>query len=88
MKLKNNFIAGKTFDDRACIVCMLEAMDILKNYKLHCNVVFCASVQEESAGGGAKAGGYKMMPLYPSSIFSETTSISGLRSTKFSMSLR
>lgn len=28
------------------------------------------------------------MPLYPSSIFSETTSISGLRSTKFSMSLR
>ena len=51
MKLKNNFIAGKTFDDRACIVCMLEAMDILKNYKLHCNVVFCASVQEESRYG-------------------------------------
>ncbi|MBS1481345.1 MAG: M20/M25/M40 family metallo-hydrolase [Christensenellaceae bacterium] len=62
MKLKNNFIAGKTFDDRACIVCMLEAMDILKNYKLHCNVVFCASVQEESAGGGAKAGGYNIHP--------------------------
>ena len=62
MHLKNEYIAGKTFDDRACIVCMLEAMDILKNYKLYGNVVFCASVQEESGGGGAKAGGYNVNP--------------------------
>ena len=36
----------------------------------------------------ARALAVSLMPLYPSSIFSETTSISGLRSTKFSMSLR
>ncbi len=62
MKLQNGFIAGKTFDDRACVVCMLRAMELLQDRRLHCNVVFCASVQEESAGGGAKAGGYNIHP--------------------------
>lgn len=62
MKLKNNIIAGKTFDDRACIAVMLEAMDILKSRKLKCKVVFCASVQEESGGLGATTGGYNIKP--------------------------
>lgn len=62
MKLKNNIIAGKTFDDRACIAVMLEALDILKSRKLDCRVVFCASVQEECGGGGATAGGYNIRP--------------------------
>jgi endoglucanase len=62
MKLKNNIIAGKTFDDRACIAMMLETMDILKSRKLNCKVVFCASVQEECGGGGAMAGGYNIRP--------------------------
>lgn len=51
MKLKNNIVAGKTFDDRACITVMLEAMDILKKSKLDCQVIFCATVQEECGGG-------------------------------------
>lgn len=62
MKLKNDIIAGKTFDDRACIAVMLKAMDILKDYKLNCRVVFAASVQEESGGGGAKAAPYNIKP--------------------------
>lgn len=62
MKLKNNIIAGKTFDDRACVAMMLEAMDILKSRKLNCRVVFCGSVQEESGGLGATAGGYNIKP--------------------------
>ncbi len=62
MKLKNEGIAGKTFDDRACIAVMLEAMDILAKRKLDCRVVFCASVQEECGGGGARAGAWNVHP--------------------------
>lgn len=62
MKLKNNIVAGKTFDDRACVTMMLEAMDILKSRKLNCRVVFCGSVQEESGGLGAASGGYNIKP--------------------------
>ncbi|HPF53127.1 MAG TPA: M20/M25/M40 family metallo-hydrolase [Eubacteriales bacterium] len=62
MKLKNNRIAGKTFDDRACICALLEAMKRLKDYNLHCCAVFCASVQEEIGGGGASTGTYGVNP--------------------------
>ena len=62
MKLKNNIVAGKTFDDRACITVMLEAMDILKKMKLDCQVVFCATVQEECGGGGARASVWNAKP--------------------------
>lgn len=62
MKLKNNIVAGKTFDDRACVTVMLEAMDILKRVKLDCQVIFCATVQEESAGGGARASVWNAKP--------------------------
>ncbi|HOG00184.1 MAG: putative aminopeptidase YsdC [Firmicutes bacterium ADurb.Bin248] len=62
MKLKNSIVAGKTFDDRACVAVMLEAMDILKSRRLNCRVVFCGSVQEESGGLGASAGGYNVKP--------------------------
>lgn len=62
MKLKNNIVAGKTFDDRACVTVMLEAMDLLKKTKLDCRVVFCATVQEESGGGGARASVWNVKP--------------------------
>ena len=62
LELKNNIIAGKTFDDRALVVAMIEVMDILKNYKLNCNVVFCASVQEERGSIGAEIGTYNVKP--------------------------
>lgn len=62
MELKNGIIAGKTFDDRALVVAMIEAMDILKNYTLNCNVVFCASVQEERGSHGAIVSAYSLAP--------------------------
>ena len=62
MKLKNRVIAGKTFDDRACVVGLLEIMDILKNYKLDCNLVVCASVQEESHFEGGITATYRVNP--------------------------
>lgn len=57
MKLKNNIVAGKTFDDRACITVMLEAMDILKKSKLDCQVIFCATVRKNAAAA-ARAPAY------------------------------
>lgn len=62
LKLKNNRAAGKTFDDRALVVTMLEALDMLKSRKLNCTAVFCASVQEERGSFGAKTGSYGINP--------------------------
>lgn len=62
MKLKNNVIAGKTFDDRACVAALMEVMELLKNYKLECTVVVCASVGEESHFTGGITGSYRIDP--------------------------
>ncbi|MEG1548677.1 MAG: M20/M25/M40 family metallo-hydrolase [Clostridia bacterium] len=62
VKLQNGRIAGKTFDDRALVVSMMEAMDILSHYKLNCTAIFCASVQEEKGGLGAFTGTYNANP--------------------------
>ncbi|MBE5785346.1 MAG: M42 family metallopeptidase [Clostridiales bacterium] len=62
MQLKNNFIAGKTFDDRACVVAMLYAMELLKNTRLNCNLVFCGSTQEEGMNFGATCGAWNIEP--------------------------
>ena len=61
-KLVNNVIAGKTFDDRACIAALLEVMNLLKDYKLYANVVVCASVQEERGMLGSGVGAYHIDP--------------------------
>ncbi|MCE5236441.1 MAG: M20/M25/M40 family metallo-hydrolase [Clostridiaceae bacterium] len=62
LKLKNNRAAGKTFDDRALVVTMLEALDMLKSRKLGCTAVFCATVQEERGSFGAKTGAFGVDP--------------------------
>lgn len=62
MELKNGFIAGKTFDDRACVVAMLYAMELLKNVKLNCNLIFCGSTQEEGPNFGATCGSWNTDP--------------------------
>ncbi len=52
-RLMNDRISYKTFDDRACVACMLVAMEELKNVSLGCRVVFTATVQEEVGSRGA-----------------------------------
>jgi endoglucanase len=42
-KLMNNRVAYKTFDDRACVACMILAMKELSEQKLHCTVEFVAT---------------------------------------------
>ncbi len=60
--LRNDFVASKTLDDRALVAAMFACMEMLQKVKLECTVVFCASVQEERGGIGAKAGAYSVNP--------------------------
>ncbi len=62
MKLKNNFVTSKTLDDRALVAAMVECLDLLKNYRLGCTVIFCASVQEEIGGVGSMVASYSVEP--------------------------
>lgn len=52
-RLMNDRLSYKTFDDRACVACMLCAMEELSRVKLNCRVVFTATVQEEVGSRGA-----------------------------------
>lgn len=62
MPLKNQRIAGKSLDDRSCIAVMLETMELLKKRRLDCQVIFCASVQEEFMSLGAMTGSWTTRP--------------------------
>ena len=62
VEVKNGRMAGKTFDDRALVTAMIEAMDILSKRKFDCTVVFCATVQEERTGFGSKSGTFEIDP--------------------------
>ena len=62
-KLMNNRVAYKTFDDRACVACMILAMKELSEQKLHCTVEFVATVQEEVGCRGAKVSSYDIDPV-------------------------
>lgn len=62
LELKNGYISAKTLDDRALVIVLCEVMELLKNRRLSCNVVCCASVQEERGGIGATLGAYNINP--------------------------
>ncbi|MGN0784201.1 MAG: M20/M25/M40 family metallo-hydrolase, partial [Candidatus Aphodomorpha sp.] len=62
LKLQNELVASKTMDDRALVSCMCDAMEMLQSRRLHCTVVFCATVQEEVGCYGAAAAGYHVNP--------------------------
>ncbi|MDF2543399.1 MAG: aminopeptidase [Herbinix sp.] len=62
LELKNGFIAGKTFDDRAMAAALVEVLDILSKRKLNCTVVCVGSVQEELGCLGAGVASYNLKP--------------------------
>ncbi|MDR1693090.1 MAG: M20/M25/M40 family metallo-hydrolase [Oscillospiraceae bacterium] len=57
-------LCGKSFDDRACFVTLLRALEHLERDKLNAEVVVCGSVQEEIGGNGALTVGYGLHPDY------------------------
>ncbi|MDR3085011.1 MAG: M20/M25/M40 family metallo-hydrolase [Christensenellaceae bacterium] len=61
-RLLNERVAGKTFDDRACVTAMIVAMEELSRVKLRCRVRFVATVQEEVGVRGAKVAAQALEP--------------------------
>ncbi len=61
-ELLNERVAGKAFDDRACVVAIIEALRLLQGYKHEWDIVFLAAVQEEVGHKGAITGGYTVFP--------------------------
>lgn len=62
VSLKNNYISGKTFDDRACIGSLLVVGEELKKFNHDLDVYFVASVQEEVGTRGAGTGAFGIDP--------------------------
>lgn len=62
VELKNEYISGKTFDDRACIGSLLVAGEELKKYNHDLDVIFVGSVEEEVGTRGAGTGAFGLNP--------------------------
>jgi len=62
LSLAGDYVSGKSFDDRACFVILLRAMDMLKDKDIPVDVVVLGSVQEEYTMMGAKTGAFSQMP--------------------------
>lgn len=61
-RLMNERVSYKTFDDRACVACMVIAMEELSRIKLDCRIIFTATVQEEVGSRGAKVAAQDVNP--------------------------
>jgi len=57
-----NLVAGKSFDDRAGVVCLLELAERLSNKKLPCNVVFSLCDSEELGCRGSRTATFSVNP--------------------------
>lgn len=62
MELQGDAICGKAFDDRACLGCLLYAMELLKDKALPVNVVLAASTKEETGFEGGIATAHRVHP--------------------------
>ena len=60
--LLGNRVTGKSFDDRAGVVCLLEIAERLSKKELPISVVFVLSDAEELGTRGAKTATFKVMP--------------------------
>ena len=59
-----NEVFGKALDDRAGLVAILRALELLKDVKLNVDLYVMASVQEEVGLRGATTGAYAIAPDY------------------------
>ena len=67
-QLKNDLLCGKSMDDRACFVCILLALEELKDKKLDVDLIVLGSTKEEVGGHGARARAYLDAPDYAIAI--------------------
>lgn len=62
MELQGDALCGKAFDDRACLVCLLYAIELLKDKPLAVNLVLAASTKEETGFEGGIATAFRVKP--------------------------
>ncbi len=62
VSLENNLVAGKAFDDRAAVVCVVEALRQLRGMKHTWDVYGVANVQEEVGLKGAATSAFQINP--------------------------
>ena len=67
-QLKNDLLCGKSMDDRACFVCILLALEELKDKELDVDLIVLGSTKEEVGGHGARARAYLDAPDYAIAI--------------------
>ena len=60
--LQNGLVCGRSFDDRAAVVCLLEVAKRLSGKKLPCNVAFVLSDGEELGLRGIRTASFKVNP--------------------------
>ena len=60
--LLNNFVMGKSFDNRASCAVLLSVMSMLKKVKPRADVYFVFSAAEEFSGYGAKTAAFDICP--------------------------
>ena len=60
--MKNERVATKTADDRACVAIMLEAAQRLRSMRHEADIYFVATCQEEIGSYGAMTAGFVMEP--------------------------
>ncbi len=61
-ELQNGLVCGRSFDDRAAVVCLLEVAKRLSGKELPCNVAFVLSDGEELGLRGIRTASFKVNP--------------------------
>lgn len=61
-KLGDSRLAARCFDNRAGLASLVKALEYMEKYKLDCDVVLCAAVQEEVGLRGARVACEKAVP--------------------------
>lgn len=60
--LAGDAVCGRAMDDRACFICILRAMELLKDEDLPVDVYVTGSTKEEIGGHGGQAVAYRANP--------------------------
>ncbi len=63
-ELLGDKLCSKALDDRACFVCILHALELLKSKPLKVNLLVCASIKEELGGHGSLYVAYRHRPEF------------------------
>ena len=62
MDLLGDVVCGKSMDDRACFVCILHALELLKDKPLAVDVIVTGTTKEEVGGHGAQTRAWHERP--------------------------